>query len=130
MANVLLRSHAQRNQIKKSADESQSILEKTPVGEGNDEGPLRKFLKVHNALMCPCYISCGVWYLIHLFMLQCQAKKLRRLSNLLGCRDPEYDEPSASRSGTPSDPLSHHQGDDVSSSFAYLDDEGVVTQEV
>src|SRR6266536_1623240 len=113
MANVLLRSHPKRNQIKKSADESQSILEKTPVGEGNDEGPLRKFLKVHIALKCPCYICCGVWYLIHLFMLQSQAKKLRRLSNLLDCRDPEYDEPSASRSGTPSDPLSPHQGDDV-----------------
>ena len=63
-------------------------------------------------------------------MLQRQAKKLRRLSNLLGCRDPEFDEPSASRSGTPSDPSSHHQGDDVSSSHAYLDDEGAVTQEV
>ncbi|KAI4967123.1 hypothetical protein ZWY2020_008103 [Hordeum vulgare] len=35
-----------RNQIKKIADESQSILEKTPVGEGNDKGPLRKFLLV------------------------------------------------------------------------------------
>ena len=63
-------------------------------------------------------------------MLQRQAKKLRRLSNLLGCRDPEIDEPSASRSGTPSDPSSHHQRDDVSSSYAYQDDEGAVTQEV
>ena len=62
-------------------------------------------------------------------MLQRQAKKLRRLSNLLGYRDPEFDEPSASRSGTPSDPSSHHQGDDVSSSYAYLDDEGAVTPE-
>ena len=63
-------------------------------------------------------------------MLQRQAKKLRRLSNLLSCRDPEFDEPSASRSGTPLDPLSNHQGDDVSSSYAYPDDEGAVTQEV
>ena len=63
-------------------------------------------------------------------MLQREAKKLRRLSNLLGCRDPEFDEPSASRSGRSSDPLSHHQGGDVSSSYAYLDDEGAVTQEV
>ena len=63
-------------------------------------------------------------------MLQRQAKKLRRLSNLLGCRDPEYDEPSASRSGTPSDPAPHHEGDDVSSSYAYHDGEGAVTQEV
>ncbi|XBI80877.1 hypothetical protein VPH35_089903 [Triticum aestivum] len=93
-----------RDQIKKAADESQSILEKTSVGEGNDDGSLRAFLKR-------------------------QAKKLRRLSILLGCHDPEFDEPSASRFGTPSDPLSHHQEDDVSSSHAYLDDEGVVTQE-
>jgi len=63
-------------------------------------------------------------------MLQNQAKKLRRLSNLLGCRDPEYYEPSASRSGTPSDPTSHHDGDDVTPSAAYQDDEGAVTQEV
>ncbi|XP_073358147.1 uncharacterized protein [Aegilops tauschii subsp. strangulata] len=93
-----------RTEIKKAADESQSILENTPVGKGNDDGSLRAFLKR-------------------------QARKLRRLSNLLGCRDPEFDEPSASRSGTPSDPSSHHQGDDVSSSYAYLDDEGAVTQE-
>ncbi|XBH99716.1 hypothetical protein VPH35_128972 [Triticum aestivum] len=93
-----------RTEIKKAADESQSILEKTPVGTGNDDGSLRAFLK-------------------------CQAKKLRRLSNLLGCRDPEYDEPSASRSGTPSDPAPHHEGDDVSSSNAYMDDEGGITQE-
>nr|XP_045089513.1 uncharacterized protein LOC109769390 [Aegilops tauschii subsp. strangulata] len=93
-----------RTEIKKAADESQSILENTPVGKGNDDGSLRAFLKR-------------------------QAKKLRRLSNLLGCRDPEFDEPSASRSGTPSDPSSHHQGDDVSSSYAYLDDDGVATQE-
>ncbi|XP_040241995.1 uncharacterized protein [Aegilops tauschii subsp. strangulata] len=104
MANAFIRSHPQRDQINKSADESESILEKTSVGEGNDDGSLRAFLKR-------------------------QAKKLRRLSNLLRCRDPEFDEPPASRSGTPSDPLSHHQGDDVSSSHAYLDDEGVVTQE-
>ncbi|XBJ19776.1 hypothetical protein VPH35_010710 [Triticum aestivum] len=76
-----------RTEIKKAADESQSILEKTPVGTGNDDGSLRAFLKR-------------------------QAKKLRRLSNLLGCRDPEYDEPSDSRSGTPSDPAPHHEGDD------------------
>ena len=63
-------------------------------------------------------------------MLQRQAKKLRRLSNLLGCRDPEYDEPSASRSGTPSDPAPHNEGDDVSSSYAYVDDEGGINQEV
>ncbi|XBI26941.1 hypothetical protein VPH35_051526 [Triticum aestivum] len=91
-------------EIKKASDESQSILEKTPVGTGNDDGSLRAFLKR-------------------------QAKKLRRLSNILGCRDPEYDEPSASRSGTPSDPASHHEGDDVSSSYAYMDDEGALTQE-
>ena len=59
MANELLRSHPQRNQIKTTADESQSILEKT-AADGNDDGPLRKFLKVHIAFRCPCYICCGV----------------------------------------------------------------------
>ena len=57
-------------------------------------------------------------------------QEVKALSNLLGCRDPEYDEPSASRSGTPSDPAPHHEGDDVSSSYAYMDDEGGITQEV
>ena len=52
MANAFIFSHPQRTEIKKAADESQSILEKTPVGEGNDEGPLQKFLKVHIALRC------------------------------------------------------------------------------
>ena len=47
MANVFIRSHPQRDQIKKAADESQSILEKTPVGEGNEDGSLRAFLKVY-----------------------------------------------------------------------------------
>ncbi|XP_020170871.3 uncharacterized protein [Aegilops tauschii subsp. strangulata] len=36
-----------RTEIKKAADESQSILENTPVGKGNDDGSLRAFLKVH-----------------------------------------------------------------------------------
>nr|XP_040254296.2 serine/threonine-protein phosphatase 7 long form homolog [Aegilops tauschii subsp. strangulata] len=36
-----------RTEIKKAADESQSILEKTPVGKGNDVGSLRAFLKGH-----------------------------------------------------------------------------------
>lgn len=129
MANELLRSHPQRKQIKTAADDSQSILEET-AADGDDDGALRKFVKVHIAFRCPCYICCGVWYLIHLFMLQKQAKKLRRLANILGCRDPEYDEPSASRSGTPSDPASHHDGDGVTSSAAYQDDEGALTQEV
>ena len=57
-------------------------------------------------------------------MLQRQGQKLRRLSNLFGCRDPEYVSPERSRSATPSDPTSGH-GDP-------LDDEDVdvVTQEV
>ena len=130
MANAFIFSHPQRTEIKKAADESQSILENTPVGKGNDDGPLRAFLKVQIAFTMRGSLCCGVSYLPHLFMLQRQARKLRRLLNLLGCRDPEIDEPSASRSGTPSDPSSHHQGDDVSSSYAYLDDEGAVTQEV
>ena len=39
-------------------------------------------------------------------MLQRQGQKLRRLSNLFGCRDPEYVSPERSRSATPSDPTS------------------------
>ena len=49
MANAFIFSHPQRTEIKKAADESQSILEKTPVGTGNDDGSLRAFLKVHIA---------------------------------------------------------------------------------
>ena len=57
-------------------------------------------------------------------MLQRQGQKLRRLSNLFGCRDPEYVSPERSRSATPSDPTSGHDNP--------LDDEdvGVVTQDV
>ena len=49
MANVFILYHSQRTEIKKAADESQSILENTPVGKGNDDGSLRAFLKVHIA---------------------------------------------------------------------------------
>ena len=57
-------------------------------------------------------------------MLQRQGQKLRRLSNLFGCRDPEYVSPERSRSATPSDPTSGNANP--------LDDEDVrvVTQEV
>ena len=54
-------------------------------------------------------------------MLQRQGQKLRRLSNLFGCRDPEYVSPERSRSATPSDPTSDPLEDE---------DVGVVTQEV
>ena len=57
-------------------------------------------------------------------MLQRQGQKLRRLSNLFGCRDPEYVSPERSRSATPSDPTSGH-GDPLED-----EDVGVVTQEV
>ena len=49
MANVFILYHSQRTEIKKAADESQSILEETPVGKGNDDGSLRAFLKVQIA---------------------------------------------------------------------------------
>ena len=57
-------------------------------------------------------------------MLQRQGQKLRRLSNLFGCRDPEYVSPEQSTSATPSDPTSGH-GDPLED-----EDLGIVTQEV
>ena len=59
-------------------------------------------------------------------MLQRQGQKLRRLSNLFGCRDPEYVSPERSRSATPSDPAS---GQSHGEPFED-EDVGVVTQEV
>ena len=59
-------------------------------------------------------------------MLQRQGQKLRRLSNLFGCRDPEYVSPERSRSVTPSDPASGQgHGEPLED-----EDVGVVTQEV
>ncbi|KAM3385348.1 hypothetical protein ACQJBY_009315 [Aegilops geniculata] len=88
-----------RAQIKKAADETETILETTPAGKSDGEGALRAFIKR-------------------------QGQKLRRLSNLFGCRDPEYVSPERSRSATPSDPTSGNANP--------LEDEdvGVVTQEV
>ena len=54
----LCRSHPQRKQIKEAADESQTILETTPIGKGKEEGALRAFIKVHISIGCPCYICC------------------------------------------------------------------------
>ncbi|KAM3211852.1 hypothetical protein ACQJBY_065147 [Aegilops geniculata] len=88
-----------RGQIKKAADETETILETTPVGKSDGEGALRAFIKRHG-------------------------QKLRRLSDLFGCRDPEYVSPERSRSATPSDPTSYH-GDPLED-----EDVGVVTQEV
>jgi hypothetical protein len=36
---------------------------------------------------------------------------MRRLSNVLGCRDPEYTTPSGSRSKSTTDPSAHLQDD-------------------
>ena len=59
-------------------------------------------------------------------MLQRQGQKLRQLSNLFGCRDPEYVSPKWSRSATPSDPtLGQGHVDPLED-----EDVGVVTQEV
>ncbi|XBJ21642.1 hypothetical protein VPH35_000154 [Triticum aestivum] len=94
-----------RNQIKKSADESQAILQTTPVGKGKEAVALRAFIK---------------------------DQRLRRLSNLVGCRDPEYAEPEMSTSTTPSDPQYDHGAhlEDDTTSTSHMDDEGMVTQEV
>ncbi|KAE8773139.1 mutator protein [Hordeum vulgare] len=59
-----------RKEVKKQADESEDILENTPEGT-KGESALRLFIK---------------------------GQKLRRLSNILGCRDPEYVSPSRSGS--------------------------------
>ncbi|XBI90425.1 hypothetical protein VPH35_028054 [Triticum aestivum] len=72
-----------RAQIKKAADETDTILETTPDGKSDGEGALRAFIK-------------------------CQGQKLRRLSNLFGCCNLEYVSPERSRSATPSDPTSGH----------------------
>nr|XP_020191776.2 uncharacterized protein LOC109777570 [Aegilops tauschii subsp. strangulata] len=90
-----------RAQIKKAADETETILETTPTGKSDGEGALRAFIKR-------------------------QGQKLRRLSNLFGCRDPEYVSPERSRSATPSDPAS---GQGHGEPFED-EDVGVVTQEV
>ncbi|XBH61715.1 hypothetical protein VPH35_116110 [Triticum aestivum] len=87
--------------IKKVADETETILETTPAGKSDGEGALRAFIKR-------------------------QGQKLRRLSNLFGCRDPEYVSPERSRSATPSDPAS---GQGHGEPFED-EDVGVVTQEV
>ncbi|KAE8800673.1 hypothetical protein D1007_23672 [Hordeum vulgare] len=79
-----------RKEVKKQADESKDILEKTPGGK-KGESALRLFIKE-------------------------QGKKLWRLSNILGCRDPEYVSPS--RSGSPQ----RNTLDDSASSGARMDD--------
>ncbi|KAE8816444.1 serine/threonine-protein phosphatase 7 [Hordeum vulgare] len=77
-------------EVKKQADESEDILEKTPGGK-KGESALRLFIKE-------------------------QGKKLRRLSNILGCRDPEYVSPSRSGSSE------RNTLDDSASSCARMDD--------
>ncbi|XBH85023.1 hypothetical protein VPH35_073042 [Triticum aestivum] len=90
-----------RAQIKKAADETETIPETTPTGKSDGEGALRAFIKR-------------------------QGQKLRWLSNLFGCRDPEYVSPERSRSATPSDPTSGQgHGDPLED-----EDVGVITQEV
>ncbi|KAE8817727.1 mutator protein [Hordeum vulgare] len=78
-----------RKEVKKQADESEDILEKTPGGK-KGESALRLFIKE-------------------------QGKKLRRLSNILGCRDPEYVSPSRSGSSE------RNTLDDSASSGARMD---------
>ncbi|KAE8812600.1 mutator protein [Hordeum vulgare] len=80
----------QRKEIKKQADATEAILDKT-LGGKKGESALRLFMKK-------------------------QGKKLRRLSNILGCRDPEYSEPSRSGSSE------RNTLDDSTSSGARMDD--------
>ncbi|KAE8782720.1 mutator protein [Hordeum vulgare] len=79
-----------RKEVKKQADESKDILENTPGGK-KGESALRLFIKE-------------------------QGQKLRRLSNILGCRDPEYVSPSRSGSSE------RNTLDDSASSGARMDD--------
>uniref|UniRef100_A0A8I6XTZ8 Aminotransferase-like plant mobile domain-containing protein n=1 Tax=Hordeum vulgare subsp. vulgare TaxID=112509 RepID=A0A8I6XTZ8_HORVV len=79
-----------RKEVKKQADESEDILDNTPGGK-KGESALRLFIKE-------------------------QGKKLRRLSNILGCRDPEYVSPS--RSGS----TERNTLDDAASSGPRMDD--------
>ncbi|KAE8796276.1 mutator protein [Hordeum vulgare] len=84
-----------RKEVKKQANESEDILDNTPGGK-KGESALRLFIKE-------------------------QGKKLRRLSNILGCRDPEYVSPSRSGSSE------RNTLDDSASSGARMDD-GDITQ--
>ncbi|KAE8795155.1 mutator protein [Hordeum vulgare] len=79
-----------RKEVKKEADESEDILDNTPGGK-KGETTLRLFIKE-------------------------QGQKLRRLSNILGCRDPEYVSPSRSGSSE------RNTLDDSASSGARMDD--------
>ncbi|KAM0907698.1 hypothetical protein ACQ4PT_015944 [Festuca glaucescens] len=82
----------QRIEIQKQAAEHESALESYPHGEKGDSA-FREFVK---------------------------GQKLRRLSNLLSCRDPEIKTPSHSRSASPTGPddepdsTSHNCEDEVS----------------
>ncbi|KAE8770687.1 mutator protein [Hordeum vulgare] len=77
-----------RKEVKKQADESEDILDNT-AGGNKGESALRLFIK---------------------------GQKLRRLSNILGCRDPEYVSPSRSGSSE------RNTLDDSASSGARMDD--------
>ncbi|KAE8799245.1 mutator protein [Hordeum vulgare] len=79
-----------RKEVKKQDDESEDILDNTPGGK-KGEFALRLFIKE-------------------------QGKKLRRLSNILGCRDPEYFSPSGSGSSE------RNTLDDSAASGARMDD--------
>uniref|UniRef100_A0ACD5TNR8 Uncharacterized protein n=1 Tax=Avena sativa TaxID=4498 RepID=A0ACD5TNR8_AVESA len=88
-----------RKEIKKHADETEDILHDWLKGK-KAEGILKNFLKR-------------------------TAKKMRRLSNLLGCRDPEYTTPSNSRSKSISDPTANLEDDEEeeATSAARMEDE-------
>ncbi|KAM0823293.1 hypothetical protein ACQ4PT_070966 [Festuca glaucescens] len=70
-----------RSEIKKHAEECEDAYETYPRGE-KGESALREFIKRYG-------------------------RRLRRLGNLLGCRDPKIATPSHSRSGSPPHPSPH-----------------------
>ncbi|KAE8801125.1 mutator protein [Hordeum vulgare] len=85
-----------RKEVKKQADESEDIPDNTGVGK-KGESALRLFIKE-------------------------QGQKLRRLSNILGCRDPEYVSPLRSGSSE------RNTLDDSASSGARMDDGDITRQ--
>lgn len=90
-------------EIKKQADESQMILETNPRGK-RGESALQNYIKSSNL-------------------------RLRRLSNLLGCRDPEYVSPTPSASRSNSTAGIEDDQEDETNSAAHTEDESLPRME-
>ena len=97
-------------------------MDTAPGGE-QGESTLRAFVKVSSKMIgtnatsiCQHFANLGILNTV----MQRSALRLRRLSNLLGCRDPEYTSPQPSRSTSSTNPQSDQQDgfeDDTMSSF-------------